>query len=69
MIEGNAGIFLDQLIGVIATAGYSFIVTLGILFVLDKIPGLGLRVTTLDEDQGLDISLHGERGSVRDGAD
>ena len=27
MIEGNAGIFLDQLIGVIATAGYSFIVT------------------------------------------
>ena len=43
--------------------------TLVILKVLDLIPGLGLRVSGDEEDQGLDLSAHGERAFVRDGAD
>ena len=42
---------------------------IAILFVLDKIPGLGLRASEAAEDQGMDISAHGERAFVRDGAD
>jgi ammonia channel protein AmtB len=40
-----------------------------ILKALDLIPGLSLRVAESDEDQGLDLSAHGERAVVRDGAD
>ena len=52
-----------------ATIGYSFVVTFAILIILNKVPGLGLRASESDEDSGLDISLHGERGYVGDGAD
>ena len=69
VIEGNAGIMGIQIIGVVATLVYSLVVTLAILFILDKIPGLGLRVSETEEDNGLDISAHGERAFVRDGAD
>jgi len=58
-----------QVIAVVATLLYSGIVSLIILKVLDLIPGLGLRVSEADEDQGLDISQHGERAFVSDGAD
>lgn len=40
-----------------------------ILKILEVIPGLGLRVISEQEDLGLDITLHGERGYVADGAD
>ena len=69
MIEGNAGVMGPQIIGILATLGYSLVVTMAILFVLDKIPGLGLRASEAAEDQGMDISAHGERAFVRDGAD
>ena len=69
LIEGNGAVMGPQIIGVLATLGYSLVVTLAILFILDKIPGLGLRVGERDEDEGLDISAHGERAHVRDGAD
>ena len=39
-----------------------------ILFILDKIPGLGLRVSEESEGQGLDLAEHGEQGFVNDGA-
>ena len=68
-IEGNAGQLVTQLLAVVATMAYSFIVTLVILKVLDLIPGLGLRVSPMAEDVGLDISAHGERAFVSDGAD
>ena len=68
-IEGNAGQLVTQLLAVVATMAYSFIVTLVILKVLDLVPGLGLRVTPAAEDVGLDISAHGERAFVSDGAD
>ena len=69
LINGNAGHLIANFIAVIATIAYSGIASFVILFVLDKIPGLGLRVTDSQEDFGLDISLHGEHGYVSDGAD
>ena len=68
-IDGNAGQLVTQLLAVVATMAYSFVVTLVILKVLDLIPGLGLRVAPEAEDVGLDISAHGERAFVSDGAD
>ena len=69
LIEGNAGQLVTQVIAIVATMVYSFVVTLVILKVLDLIPGLGIRVSNDDEDIGLDLSVHGERAFVSDGAD
>jgi Amt family ammonium transporter len=69
IIEGNFAQFGTQVIGVVATLFYSGIVTLILLKVLDVIPGLGLRASETDEDQGLDVAMHGERALVHDGAD
>ena len=69
MIEGNVGQLLTQFVAVGVTMVYSFVVTWIILKILDIIPGLGLRVERASEDTGLDITQHGERAFVRDGAD
>ena len=69
LVEGNIEQLGIQAVGVGATIAYSFIVSLIILFVLDKIPGLGLRISEREEDEGLDLVSHGERAYVRDGAD
>ncbi len=69
LLEGSATQLGVQAVAVLGTMTYSFVATLIILKVLDLIPGLGLRVPEQEEDQGLDISLHGERGVVSDGAD
>ena len=68
-IDGNAGQLVTQVIAIVATMVYSFVVTLVILKVLDLIPGLGIRVPNDAEDTGLDLSAHGERAFVSDGAD
>ena len=68
-IEGNGGQVVTQIVAVVATMVYSFVVTIVILKILDLVPGLGLRVSNEEEDQGLDISAHGERAFVSDGAD
>ena len=49
-----------QAIGVLATVIYCGIVTAIILRLIDKT--IGLRVSEEEEEQGLDISLHGEQG-------
>lgn len=69
LIDGDATVLGYNLVAVLATIAYSFIVTFVILKILDVIPGLGLRADEADEDAGLDVSLHGERGYVSDGAD
>jgi Amt family ammonium transporter len=69
LINGHGAQLWTQLRGVLATMGYSFAVTLVILKVLDWVPGLGLRSPVKAEDDGLDVSEHGERAYVRDGAD
>lgn len=69
IINGSFELFKDNLILIFSTMAYSLIVTIIILKFLDLIPGLGLRSSEIDEDKGLDISDHGERAYVADGAD
>lgn len=70
LIEGDNGAqLLKQAAGIVGTLLYSGVATLVILFILDKIPGLGLRVSESEEDMGLDLASHGEQATVGDGAD
>tara|TARA_B100000029_G_scaffold379712_1_gene374566 strand:+ start:29 stop:1120 length:1092 start_codon:yes stop_codon:yes gene_type:complete len=69
VVEGSFDQLIIQAQSVLGTLVYSGIASYVILLVLDKIPGLGLRVSESEEDQGLDLSLHGERAMVEDGAD
>lgn len=64
LLAGDSKQFLNQIIGVVATMGYSFVVTLVILKVLDLV--MGLRVSEEDELIGLDASQHGERAYLLD---
>ncbi len=57
-ISGAEGSLLIQAKGVAVTLVYGFVVSLIILYIIDKT--LGLRVTEEQEREGLDISLHGE---------
>jgi Amt family ammonium transporter len=58
MLEGNGAQVLVQLIGVLSTLVYGFVVSVLILKGVDL--ALGLRVTEEQEREGLDVSLHGE---------
>lgn len=49
-----------QLACTVAAAVYTFVMTVIILFVLDKIPGLRLRISKEEEDQGIDLAEHDE---------
>jgi Amt family ammonium transporter len=60
IMEGEWQRFTDALIGIVAIGGYSFIVTFIILKVLDVT--MGIRVSEEDEELGLDVTQHGERG-------
>ncbi|MBI5454793.1 MAG: ammonium transporter [Deltaproteobacteria bacterium] len=60
LIYGSAALLGRQVIAIIASGAYSFIVTLIILKVVDLI--LGLRVCHEDEVQGLDLTQHSESG-------
>jgi Amt family ammonium transporter len=57
---GNPGQLWFQLVAVLASVTYSFIVTLILLFILKAF--MGLRVTRHEEIVGLDIAAHGEEG-------
>ena len=57
-IFGNWGQVGDQAIGVGATIGYSLVVSLILIFIVDKV--VGLRVSEEDEMGGLDLALHSE---------
>jgi ammonium transporter, Amt family len=60
VIDGHWSQILNQLAGVGVAWGISIIGTLILLFVVDKI--MGLRVTSEQEQAGLDLSQHGEEG-------
>lgn len=49
-----------QLADSCAIAGYTFVVTILILIIMDFIPGLSLRVSESAEEAGLDASEIGE---------
>ncbi|MDA8387158.1 MAG: ammonium transporter [Nitrospiraceae bacterium] len=57
---GNAHQFFVQLGALALVAAYSFAVSIAILKLVDAV--VGLRVSADHEDNGLDISLHGEEG-------
>ncbi len=59
LLEGNAAQVGVQLVGVLATIGYTAVATFIILKVVDMV--VGLRVSEEQEREGLDLSLHGER--------
>jgi Amt family ammonium transporter len=63
--EGNESIAAQvgvQFVGVAATIVYTFVVSFVILKVLDAV--MGLRVNEEQEEEGLDIALHDERGYI-----
>jgi Amt family ammonium transporter len=60
LFEGNAHQLLNQLVGVAIAWALGIVGTLAILFVVDKL--VGLRVSPEHENQGLDLSQHGEEG-------
>ena len=68
LIEGSVEQLAIQAISAIGTLVYSGVLTFVILLILDKIPGLGLRESETNEDQGLDLAAHGEQAFVNDGA-
>lgn len=55
---GNPGQLWIQIVAVLATIVYSFVVTLIILYIVKAI--VGLRVTDEEEVVGVDLSAHGE---------
>jgi len=60
--SGNANLLVRQAISVAAAASYSFVVTFGILKLVDLT--IGLRVSEEEEEAGLDLTQHGERGYI-----
>ena len=59
LFSGGAALLGKQLLAVGVTWGFSFVMTLGILWLVNKL--IGLRVTESEEERGLDLSQHGER--------
>ena len=55
---GGSELLVNQVIAIVATFAFSFIVTYAVSKVLDKT--MGLRVSTEDELVGLDQSQHAE---------
>jgi Amt family ammonium transporter len=58
LIEGNAIQVWYQLEGIVIVIVYDVIVSLVLLKIIDMV--IGLRVTEDDEQEGLDLALHGE---------
>lgn len=58
LIEGDVAFFLKELISVTVAAVYAFGFTYIMLMIINMITKV--KVSELDEDEGLDISLHGE---------
>lgn len=60
LLRGNSELFIEQVIGVGATAVYSVVVSLVLLKIVSAT--VGLRVDGDVETDGLDSNLHGEQG-------
>jgi ammonium transporter, Amt family len=62
LFRGNVDLIAAQAVGVLAVSVYTFMVTAGLFFVVDRL--LGLRVSPEDEELGLDLAEHGQRGYI-----
>jgi len=69
LIHGQSKLFFANLLLIVSTAFYSLLVTIIILKLIELLPGIQLRSSITEEDNGLDISDHGERAYISDGAD
>ena len=59
LFHGNPHQFLIQLVAVVTAAAWGFLMTIGVLKIIDRV--MGLRVTAEEEAQGLDMTQHGEQ--------
>ncbi len=62
LFEGSTDLLVAQAIAIAAVALYTVVATVGILVLLDRT--LGLRVGADEEDLGLDLTQHGQRGYI-----
>jgi Amt family ammonium transporter len=62
LLYGNPSQLGYQALSVLAAGAYSFVVTFVILKVVDLV--VGLRVNAEEEEVGLDLTQHGERGYI-----
>ena len=60
--ESITGQVFAQAVGVVATLVYTFIVSFVVLKIIDGV--MGLRVAEDEEEEGLDLALHDERGYI-----
>jgi Amt family ammonium transporter len=60
LLSGNIDLLLAQVTAILAVALYTVVVTMALLVGIDRL--LGLRVTPEEEDLGLDLTQHGQRG-------
>ena len=60
LLFGGHKMFNAQIIAILVTAAYSFVISVILLKIIDKV--IGLRVDEESELNGLDISQHGESG-------
>jgi Amt family ammonium transporter len=60
LLFGGHNMFNAQIIAILVTGAYSFIISVILLKIIDKV--VGLRVDEESEVNGLDISQHGESG-------
>lgn len=66
LIAGNTALFIENIVGVVATAVYAGLATFVLLKLLDAT--IGLRVDEDVEREGLDANLHGESGYLLGGS-
>ncbi len=60
LLAGHPRLLGLQLLACVVSAAYAVVLTVGILKVIDRL--IGLRVSTADEREGLDLTQHGEDG-------
>jgi Amt family ammonium transporter len=60
LLQGNIKQVGIQVVGILAAALYSFVITYGLVMVIDKT--IGFRVEDEEEEMGLDTTQHGETG-------
>ena len=65
MVDGNGGQVVNQLIGTGIAWVLAVVGTLAILKICDMT--IGLRVTREQENEGIDVALHGEEGYIFEG--
>jgi ammonium transporter, Amt family len=62
LLAGNADLLFAQAIAAGSVAIYTVVVTLAVLMLIDRV--MGLRVSAEEEDIGLDLTQHGQRGYI-----